>query len=50
MRTHSTIDTKGTGAEQVAHIRAEAERRKKLFPFNWHKAPLGAGHRFAPFG
>ena len=34
--THSTIHTKGTGAEQVAHIRAEGERLKKLIPFDWH--------------
>jgi hypothetical protein len=37
--THSTNDNKGAGAKQVAHIRAEAERRKKLIPFDWRELP-----------
>lgn len=37
--THSTVDTRLTGKEQIEHIRAEAERRKKLIPFDWRELP-----------
>lgn len=37
--THSTTDSIGIGGDHVARIRTEAERRKKLIPFDWRELP-----------
>jgi hypothetical protein len=37
--THSAIGAKQSGREQIEGIRADAERRKKMIPFDWRDLP-----------